>query len=90
MDIPCHDREEIRFNYVKFSSRGEQVLLLFNDSQSFDRHILEKCFNELKRKDLKDILLPMVKEVFLLTIFLRFCHVTTRLEFNINDYLNVI
>ena len=65
MDIPYHVREDIRFSLPTFSSRGNQVLVLFNDSQSFDRRILEKCLDELRRKDLKDLLLPMENEVFL-------------------------
>ncbi|XP_028395834.1 uncharacterized protein LOC114519851 [Dendronephthya gigantea] len=62
MDIPYYESEEIRFNCTKFSSRGEQVLLLFNESHSFDRRIFKRCLDELGRKDLKDMLLPMENE----------------------------
>ncbi|XP_028392646.1 ankyrin-1-like [Dendronephthya gigantea] len=63
LDIPYYERENIRFNYLDFFSKAEKVLLIFINSQFFDRHILEKCFNELKRQDLIDIMLPMENEI---------------------------
>ena len=55
MDIPYSEREEIRINYVKYpsmSSKAKRVLELFNESKSFDRRNLIKCFAELRRPDL--------------------------------------
>jgi hypothetical protein len=66
MDIPYSEREEIRANYGKyqsFSSKAEHIFKLFNDSKSYSRHILEKCFDELGRRDLKTEMLPVENEV---------------------------
>jgi hypothetical protein len=37
---------------------------LFNDSKSYSRHILEKRFDELGRRDLRTEMLPVENEVF--------------------------
>ena len=62
MNIPYSRREEIRvsdWKYSTFSSRAEQVLKLFNDSERFDRNTLVKHLEELKRHDIKKKMLPM-------------------------------
>ena len=67
MDIPYAEREEIKANYAKypsFSSKAKRVLELFNDSKRFGRHILAKYFEELRRHDLKNEMIPMEDEVF--------------------------
>ncbi len=67
MDIPYAEREEIRFNYVKypsFSSKAKRVFELFNNSKCLDRPILVKYFKELGRHDLKNEIPPMEHEVF--------------------------
>ena len=53
MDIPYPEREEIRVNYGKypsFSSKAEQVLKLFNNSDCFDRNTLVMYLEELRCK----------------------------------------
>ena len=67
MDIPYAEREEIRVNYGKyprFSSKAKRVFELFNNSKCFDRHALVKYFEELRRHDLKNEMLPVEDEVF--------------------------
>ena len=67
MDIPYSEREEIRVNYGKypsFLSKAEQVLKLFNNSECFDRNILVKYLEELKRHDVKNKMLAMDDQVF--------------------------
>ena len=66
MDISYSEREEIRVDYVKYpstTSKAKRVFELFNNSQCFDRHILEKHFEELRRHDLKHEMPPMEDEV---------------------------
>ena len=65
MDISYSEREEIRVDYVKYpstTSKAKRVFELFNDSRCFDRHILEKHFEELRRHDLKNEMPPMEDE----------------------------
>ena len=65
MDIPYAQREAIRFDdkYPSNESKAEEILRQFNTSELFDRRILQRHFTELKRHDLKDIMLPMENEV---------------------------
>ena len=66
MDIPYPEREEIRVNYAKypsFSSKAEQVLKLYNQSECFRRDTLLKYLEELKRYDVKKKMLPMDDQV---------------------------
>ena len=66
MDIPYSEREEIRVNYVKYpsmSSKAKRVFELFNESECFDRHVLVKHFEELRRQDLKNEMPPLEDEV---------------------------
>ena len=66
MDIPYSEREEIRVNYAKypsFSSKAEQVLKRYNNSDCFDRNTLIKYLEELKRYDVKKKMLPMDDQV---------------------------
>ncbi len=67
MDIPYSEREEIRVNngnYPSCSSKTKRVFELFNDSKCFGRHNLVKYFEELRRHDLKNEMIPMEDEVF--------------------------
>ena len=67
MDIPYSEREEIRVNfgkYLSFSSKAKRVFELFNNSKCFGRHNLVKYFEELRRHDLKNEMLPVEDEVF--------------------------
>ena len=66
MDIPYSDREEIRvdcLNYPGIRPKAKKIFELFNDSTFFNRHILVKCFKELRRHDLEKEMLP-VDQVF--------------------------
>ena len=66
MDIPYAEREEIRVNCGKYpsgSSKAKRVFELFNDNKYFDRHILAKYFEELRRNDLKNGMLRAKDEV---------------------------
>ena len=65
MDIPYVQREAIRFDdkHPTFVSKAKEIFGRFNDSELFDRRILQRHFTELKRLDLKDIMLPMENEV---------------------------
>ena len=73
LNIPYYEREEIRFNFVKFSSKAEQVFRLFNNSPFFCRHLFVKCLNELGREDLIDVMLPEENKVFHCLINEIFC-----------------
>ncbi len=67
MDIPYSEREEIRVNYgnyPSFSSKAKRIFKLFNESKCFDRHNLVKYFEELRRHDLKNEMIPVEDEVF--------------------------
>ena len=66
MDIPYAQREVIRFDHSKyptFVSKAEEIFRQFDDSELFDRGILQRHFTELKRLDLRDKMLPMENEV---------------------------
>ena len=66
IDIPYSEQEEIRVNYAKypsFSSKAKRVFELFNESKCFDRHILIKHFEELRRQDLIKEIPPLEDEV---------------------------
>ena len=65
MDIPYSDREEIRVNSMKYPdsySKAGQIFALFNGSQNFDRHILERYVHELGRLDVISEMLPVENE----------------------------
>ena len=67
LDIPYSDREEIRDNHPKYPdsySKAEQIFTLFNDSQYFGRHILEKYLKELDRQDVIRLMCPVENKVF--------------------------
>ena len=67
MDISYSEQEEIRVdhgNCLSLSSKAKRVFELFNDSKCFGRHIMVKYFEELRRHDLKNEMLPMEDEVF--------------------------
>ncbi len=67
LNIPYSEQEEIRANHKKYPdsySKAEQIFALFNGSQDFGRHILEKYFEELGRGDVKNEMHPVQNEVF--------------------------
>ena len=65
MDIPYAQREAIRFDdkYTTIVSKAKEIFDQFNTSESFNRRILQRHFTELKRLDLKEIMLHMENEV---------------------------
>ena len=66
IDIPYSEQEEIRVNYAKYpslSSKAKRVFEFFNESKSFDRHILIKHFEYLRRQDLTNEMPPLDDEV---------------------------
>ena len=64
MDIPYSDREEIRVNnnYTDEFAKAEKIFALFNGSQNFDRHSLEKFVHELGRSHVISKMLPVQNE----------------------------
>ena len=54
MGISSSQRDDIRNNtiYTDHRSRAEKVLSIFNNSKSFSRKTLAKCFEGLKKLDL--------------------------------------
>lgn len=67
LDIPHDKREEIRANYVKYpdvASKAEEILKIFNHSDSFSRGVFVKSLEEVGRNDLKYKLLTEMNEVF--------------------------
>ena len=66
LDIPYEKREEMKTNHVKFpdsTSKAEEVLQHFNESNRFDRDDFRKCVDELGRHDVMKKLHPMENEV---------------------------
>lgn len=67
MNIPYYKQEDIRFNhtvYPSLSSKAEEILMLFNHSESFSRAALKKHFKELGRHDVECQMRPFENEVF--------------------------
>ncbi len=51
-------------NIRAFRQKPNVFFELFNNSKCFDRHALVKYFEELRRHDLKNEMLPVEDEVF--------------------------
>jgi hypothetical protein len=67
LNIPYHEREEIRFNsslYPTFPLKAERILVLFNESRVFHRRTLKNILKELGRHDLEKELNAVGNQVF--------------------------
>ena len=66
MDIPYSEQEEIRAShdiYLSLSSKAKRVLELYNASKHFDRRVLVRYLEEIRRHDLENKMLPIKDEV---------------------------